>query len=69
MFSGFSVGLSGLASGMCMGIIGNAGMSAVAKQPRIYIGVLLILIFAEAIGLYGLIIALILLSAGAPPCA
>jgi len=60
LFSGLAVGLSGTASGWCMGIIGDHGMAAVSRNPRLYIGMLLILIFAEAIGLYGLIIGLIL---------
>jgi V-type H+-transporting ATPase proteolipid subunit len=67
-FSGLAVGLSGLASGYCMGVIGDHGMSAVSRNPKLYIGMLLILIFAEAIGLYGLIVALILISAQGPSC-
>jgi len=68
LFAGLSVGLSGLASGYCMGVVGKTGMIAVSRQPRLYIGILLILIFAEAIGLYGLIIGLILLSTSQPSC-
>lgn len=68
LFSGLAVGISGLASGYCMGVVGQAGMIAVSRQPRLYIGILLILIFAEAIGLYGLIIGLILLSAPGQSC-
>jgi len=60
MFAGLSVGLTGLGSGYCMGIIGDVGMAAVARKPQLYVGVLLMLVFAEALGLYGLIIALIL---------
>jgi len=47
-----------------MGILGDHGMRAVAKKPRLYMSVLLMIIFAEAIGLYGLIIALIVLTNG-----
>merc|ERR1712046_419966 len=39
-----------------------AGVRANARQPKLFVGVILILIFAEALGLYGLIVALILSS-------
>jgi len=58
--SGLSVGLSGLAAGMAIGIVGDAGVRATAQQPKLFVGMILILIFAEALGLYGLIVALIL---------
>ena len=57
---GLSVGLSGLAAGMAIGIVGDAGVRATAQQPRLFVGMILILIFAEALALYGLIVALIL---------
>lgn len=40
--------------------MGDAGVRANAQQERIFVGMILILIFAEAIALYGLIVALIL---------
>merc|ERR1739845_185051 len=43
-----------------IGIVGDAGVRATAQQPRLFTGMILILIFAEALGLYGLIVALIL---------
>eukprot|EP01098_Paradermamoeba_levis_P015593 TRINITY_DN7_c0_g1_i2.p1 TRINITY_DN7_c0_g1~~TRINITY_DN7_c0_g1_i2.p1 ORF type:complete len:114 (-),score=35.98 TRINITY_DN7_c0_g1_i2:135-476(-) len=58
--SGLSVGLSGLAAGMAIGIVGDAGVRATAQQPKLFVGMILILIFAEALGLYGLIVALVL---------
>jgi len=58
--SGLSVGLSGLAAGMAIGIVGDAGVRATAQQPRLFVAMILILIFAEALALYGLIVALIL---------
>merc|ERR1711967_76280 len=59
---GLAGGLSGLAAGMAIGIVGDAGVRAFAQQPRLFVGVILILIFAEALGLYGLIVALIMSS-------
>ncbi|KAL7750282.1 vacuolar ATPase V0 domain subunit c [Sorochytrium milnesiophthora] len=55
-----SVGLCGLAAGFAIGIVGDAGVRATGQQPRLFIGMILILIFAEVLGLYGLIVALIL---------
>ncbi|KAL9555222.1 H(+)-transporting V0 sector ATPase subunit c [Mucor atramentarius] len=60
MAAGLSVGLSCLAAGIAIGITGDAGVRATAQQPRMFVGMILILIFAEVLGLYGLIVALIL---------
>merc|ERR1719473_2086839 len=61
--SGLCCGLSSLAAGLAIGVAGDAGVRANA-QKDIYVGVILILIFAEALGLYGLIVAIILSSKG-----
>eukprot|EP00903_Cladosiphon_okamuranus_P017089 g15747.t1 len=58
--AGLCCGLSGLAAGMAIGIVGDAGVRAVGQQERLFVGMILILIFAEALGLYGMIVALIL---------
>jgi len=58
--AGLSVGLSGLAAGYAVGIVGDAGVRGTAQQPRLYVGMILILIFAEVLGLYGLIVAIYL---------
>ncbi|ODQ67384.1 V-type ATPase [Nadsonia fulvescens var. elongata DSM 6958] len=58
--AGLSVGLSGLAAGFAIGIVGDAGVRGSAQQPRLFVGMILILIFAEVLGLYGLIVALLL---------
>ncbi len=57
---GLSVGLSGLAAGWAIGIIGDKGVRSFMLQDRIFVGMVLMLIFAEVLGLYGLIVALIL---------
>jgi V-type H+-transporting ATPase 16kDa proteolipid subunit len=36
------------------------GVKANAQNEKVYVGLILILIFAEALGLYGLIVAIIL---------
>ena len=58
--AGLCCGLSGMAAGMAIGIVGDAGVRAVGQQEKLFVGMILILIFAEALGLYGLIVALIL---------
>ncbi|KAL3316193.1 hypothetical protein Ciccas_005166 [Cichlidogyrus casuarinus] len=58
--AGLSVGFSGLAAGLAIGVVGDAGVRGFCKQPRLFVGMILILIFAEVLGLYGLIVALIL---------
>ncbi|KAI9035345.1 V-type proton ATPase 16 kDa proteolipid subunit [Aspergillus affinis] len=60
MGAGLSVGLAGLAAGFAIGIVGDAGVRGTAQQPRLYVGMILILIFAEVLGLYGLIVALLM---------
>ena len=58
--SGLCCGLSNLAAGFAIGITGDAGVRAVGQQPLMYVGVILILIFGEALGLFGLIVSLVL---------
>merc|ERR1712185_814794 len=65
--AGLCCGMAGLSAGIAIGIVGDAGVRANARQPKLFVGVILILIFAEALGLYGLIVALIL-SANSMTC-
>merc|ERR1712023_120606 len=60
--AGLTVGLSSHAAGLAIGIVGDAGVRANAQQPRLFVGMILILIFAEALGLYGLIVGLVVAS-------
>lgn len=57
---GLCVGFACLSSGYAIGIVGDAGVRKYMHQPRLFVGIVLILIFAEVLGLYGMIIALIL---------
>ncbi len=66
--AGLAVGLSGLAAGFAIGIVGDAGVRGSAQQPRLFVGMVLILIFAEVLGLYGLIVALIMNTKAAASC-
>merc|ERR1719487_1206539 len=58
--AGLSCGLSGLGAGMAIGIVGDSGTRANAQEKQLFVGMILILIFAEALGLYGLIVAIVL---------
>jgi V-type H+-transporting ATPase proteolipid subunit len=58
--AGLSIGLSGLGAGVAIGIVGDAGVRGSAQQPRLYVGMILILIFAEVLALYGLIVSLVM---------
>jgi len=58
--AGLSCGLSGLGAGLAIGIVGDAGVRANGIQPKLFVPMVLILIFAEALGLYGLIVGIIL---------
>eukprot|EP01006_Ploeotia_vitrea_P011991 TRINITY_DN31883_c0_g1_i1.p1 TRINITY_DN31883_c0_g1~~TRINITY_DN31883_c0_g1_i1.p1 ORF type:complete len:174 (-),score=9.82 TRINITY_DN31883_c0_g1_i1:416-907(-) len=58
--AGLSAGLAALAAGLAIGIVGDSSVRAYAKQERVFVAMILMLIFAEALGLYGLIIALLM---------
>lgn len=58
--SGLCVGLACLSAGIAIGIVGDAGVRAIGQNERLFVPVLLIMIFAEALALYGLIVSLIL---------
>merc|ERR1711988_140359 len=60
--AGSCCGLARLSAGIAIGIVGDAGVRCNARNPKLFVGVILILIFAEALGLYGLIVAPILSS-------
>ncbi len=65
--SGLCCGLSSLGAGIAIGIAGDAGVRAMGQQEKIFVGMMLILIFSEALGLYGLIVSLILSPRPNPP--
>jgi len=66
--AGLTVGLCGMSSGMAIGIIGDSGVRGFGQQPKLYVGMVLVLIFAEALGLFGLIIGLLLTTKADPLC-
>ena len=67
MFTGFlhlgagvAAGMASLAAGYAIGVVGDICCYAYIKTEKIFVPMILMLIFAEALGLYGLIIALLM---------
>merc|ERR1719201_673410 len=60
--AGLCCGLSSLAAGLCIGVVGDAGVRGNAQRD-ILIALILMMIFAEALALYGFIVAIVLSSA------
>ena len=58
----FLINVISQASGFAIGVVGDVGVRMNAIQPKLFVGMILILIFAEAIGLFGLIVAIIMSS-------
>ena len=48
--AGLTVGICGLSAGFSIGIVGDAGVRAASQQPKMYMGMVMILIFAEVLG-------------------
>jgi len=57
--AGLSVGLCGLASGWCIGVLGDFGSRSSAMRPQLFMTSVLMTGFAMVLGMYGLIAALI----------
>lgn len=51
--SGLTVGLTSLAAGYAIGTVGDKGVRSYMVQSRVFVGVVLMLIFGEVLGLYG----------------
>ena len=45
---------SGLAAGVAIGMVGDVGTRALGQQPKLFVGMILILIFAEVMVAYAL---------------
>jgi len=62
--AGLCCGAAQFASGVTVGVIGESSTQAIANRPKIFAPAILILIFSEALALYGLIAGMILVQSG-----
>ncbi|XP_006462518.1 hypothetical protein AGABI2DRAFT_137194 [Agaricus bisporus var. bisporus H97] len=58
--AGVACGMTGLSAGYAIGYVGDSCVRALLYESRVFVSMVLILIFAEVLGLYGLIVALIM---------
>lgn len=57
-----SAGLSSLAAGYAVGMVGSAAVGALAEKPELFGRVLVMVGLAEGIAIYGLIVAILILN-------
>src|SRR6218665_3425844 len=50
--AGLSVGFAGMAAGYAIGVVGDAGVRGTSQQPRLFVGMILLLIFSQILRLY-----------------
>ncbi|CAA7261566.1 unnamed protein product [Cyclocybe aegerita] len=58
--AGLACGFTGMAAGYAIGYVGDSCVRAYVHESKVFVSMVLILIFAEVLGLYGLIVALIM---------
>lgn len=59
--AGLAVGLAGLGAGLGLGTVGAASVGAIAERPEVFGRTMVFLAFTEAVAIYGLAVAMLLL--------
>lgn len=59
--AGLAIGLAGLGAGIGMGTAGAAAIGAITEKPETFGRAIIFLVFIEAVAIYGLVIAILLL--------
>jgi V-type H+-transporting ATPase proteolipid subunit len=67
LFTGLIVGVSNMACGLSVGVVGSVTACTHAQAPSTFVSMLIIEIFASALGLYGIIIGIIMSNSAAFP--
>lgn len=58
--AGLAVGLAGLGSSIGMGMAGSAAIGAITENPEIFGKAFLFIVLIEAVAIYGLLVAILL---------